>query len=126
MLWEPSPAWRISLKEDYHHIEDGGIPVSPVPITGGEYVSNVGLFNVSNNGRLLGIETTSRTVLNIAYTFADGIVLKSISGYQIGRGASNTDIDGTAIESAYFPVIGKEHIWSEEVNIISPDTGQFR
>src|SRR6202021_1708011 len=28
--------------------------------------------------------------------------------------------------SAYFAVIGKEHIWSEEVNIISPDTGRFR
>ncbi len=126
LLWEPSPAWRISLKEDYHHIEDGGIPVSPVPLTGGAYVSNVGLFNVSNNGRLLGIESTSRTVLNIAYTLPDGIVVKSISGYQIGRGASNTDIDGTATASAYFAVIGKEHIWSEEVNIISPDTGRFR
>ncbi len=126
LLWQPTASLRISLKSDYHHIEDGGIPVSPVPLTGGPYVSNAGLFQVQNNGRLLGIETTDRTVLNIAYTLPDGIVLKSISGYQIGRGASNTDIDGTSLETAYFAAIGKEHIWSEEVNIISPDTGRLR
>ncbi|HEV2364609.1 MAG TPA: TonB-dependent receptor [Caulobacteraceae bacterium] len=125
-LWQPTPALRILFKNDYHHLETGGIPVSPVPLTGGNYADNTGLFDAVNNGRLLGIETTDRSVLNISYTLPDGIVLRSISGYQIGRGASNTDIDGTPIESAYFAVIGKEHIWSEEVNIISPDTGRIR
>jgi iron complex outermembrane receptor protein len=129
LLWRPTPALTISLKDDYHHVETGGIPDSPVPLTGGNYASSAGLFNVANNGsdgRLLGIESTNRTVLNIAYTLPDGIILKSISGYQIGRGASITDIDGTDIEDAWFAVIGKEHIASEEVNIISPDTGRFR
>jgi iron complex outermembrane receptor protein len=126
LLWQPTPALRITLKDDYHHVETGGLPTSPLPLTGGQFADNTGLFNVMNNGRLLGIETFNRTVLNVAYTLPSGIVLKSISGYQIGRGASNGDIDGTAIESAYFAVIGKEHIWSEEVNIISPSTGPFR
>ncbi|HEY1447956.1 MAG TPA: TonB-dependent receptor, partial [Caulobacteraceae bacterium] len=126
LLWQPTPALRISLKDDYHHSETGGLPTSPLPLTGGAYADNSGLFNVKNDGRLLGIETFNRTVLNIAYTLPDGIVLKSITGYQIGRGASNGDIDGTDIESAYFAVIGKEHIWSEEVNIISPDTEPLR
>ncbi len=126
LLWQPNASLRVTLKDDYHHIEDGGIPASPIPLTGGQYASNVGLFQVQNNGRLLGDETSNRTVLSIAYTLPDGIVLKSISGYQIGRGASNSDIDGTAVESAFFAVIGKEHIASEEVNIISPDTGPLR
>lgn len=126
LLWQPTPALRISLKDDYHHVETGGLPTSPLPLTGGQYADNTGLFTVMNNGRLLGIETFNRTVLNVAYTLPSGIVLKSISGYQIGRGASNGDIDGTAIEDAYFAVIGKESIWSEEVNIISPNTGRLR
>jgi iron complex outermembrane receptor protein len=128
LLWQPTPQLRITLKDDYHHIETGGIPANPVPLTGGTYASNAGLFNVHNDGRLLGIESTNRAVLNVAYTLPGGIILKSISGYQIGRGASDSDIDGTAgIEApAFFAVIGKEHIWSEEVNIISPDTGRFR
>jgi len=127
LLWQPTPALRVMLKDDYHHAETGGLPVSALPLTGGAYADNTGLFTgVMNNGRLLGIETFNRTVLNIAYTLPSGIVLKSISGFQIGRGASSGDIDGTAIEDAYFPVIGKEHIWSEEVNIVSPDTGRLR
>jgi iron complex outermembrane receptor protein len=126
LLWEPTSAWRISLKDDFHYLETGGIPVSPVPLTGGNYASNANLFDVANNAPLKGFETTNRTVLNIAYTLPDGIVLKSISGYQIGRGDSVTDIDGTAIENAFFAVIGKEHIASEEVNVISPDAGRLR
>jgi iron complex outermembrane receptor protein len=63
--------------------------------------------------------------LNISGTFSNGIVLKSISGFQIGKGSANYSIDGSLLGNS-FAVIGKEHIFSQEINLLSPDTGRFK
>jgi iron complex outermembrane recepter protein len=62
----------------------------------------------------------------VAYTFPNGIVVRSITGFQIGRGGANQDIDGTALEPWNFTVIGQEQATSEEVNVISPNTGPLK
>jgi iron complex outermembrane receptor protein len=130
LLWQPTTSLRIEFKNDYTYVDTGGVPNSPVPIPAAApyptYASAANLFNLANNIHNLSVANWDRSVLNVGYTFADGIVLKSITGFQIGRAAANQDIDGTAIESDNFSVIGREQIWSEELNLISPNTGPLK
>jgi iron complex outermembrane receptor protein len=131
LLWQPTSALRVEFKNDFNYLDAGGIVGSPIPTpaTGPypTYASASGLFNVGNNVHNLASSWWDRSVLSIAYTFPDGIVLKSISGYQDGRGATDYSLDGTAtLPADYFTVIGEENIWSEEVNLISPDSGRIR
>ncbi len=129
-LWEPQSNLRVEFKNDYTYVDNGGVANSPVPIPAAPpyptYASAANLFNLTNNIHNLSVANWNRSVLNVSYTFADGIVLKSISGFQIGRAAANQDIDGTAIEADNFSVIGRERIWSEELNLISPNTGPLK
>jgi len=70
-------------------------------------------------------------VLNASYTLDNGIVLRSISGFQRGTTHVSYDGDGTAATgTAAAPAINfrdriTEEIWSQEFNIVSPDTGPF-
>ena len=94
LLWQPMPALRIEFKNDFNYLDAGGIVGSPIPIPAGPpfptYASASNLWKVGNNAHNLATSTWNRSVLNIAYTFPDGIVLKSISGYQIGYGGTRT------------------------------------
>jgi iron complex outermembrane recepter protein len=128
LLWQPSSNLRITYKNDYTYIDYGGELGSPIPTPAAPpyptYANTDGLFNVANNVHNLAIEMWDRNVLNIAYTFNDGIVLKSISGYQYGQSAALYSLDGLAtLPASYFSVQAKEQIWSEEVDLISPSKG---
>ncbi|WP_163333953.1 hypothetical protein, partial [Klebsiella aerogenes] len=59
------------------------------------------------------------------------VTLRSISGYQRGTTQIDYDSDGTANvpslaapQTAFHDKISEE-IWSQEFNIVSPDTGPF-
>jgi iron complex outermembrane receptor protein len=133
LLWEPSANFRVLLKGDYNNIEYGGIPASasnigtaaaPIPNTSDPLV-------VANNTFLNGRDEFGRIVLNMAYTTGGGVVFRSISGFQRGTTQVNFDGDGTAntgtaaAPANYFRDNISEEIWSQEFNIVSPDTGPF-
>ncbi|HLK23938.1 MAG TPA: TonB-dependent receptor [Caulobacteraceae bacterium] len=129
-LWTPTPAWRISFKNDFVYYDDGGLTASvlPIPPSGPPYPTyaiSSGLYNTVDDVHSLGISDWNRSVLNIAYTFSDGIVAKLISGYQTGYIASIASIDGT-LAGNLFAVKATENIWSEEFNLVSPDKGPLR
>jgi iron complex outermembrane receptor protein len=131
VLWEPNASWRFLLKNDFTYYNTGGLPSSPVLIPAGpafpRYAENANLFNVSENApRNIATFAFDRTVFNVAYTFGGGFVARSITGYQTGRGQYEYDIDGNAVTGNYFSVIAYERTFSEEVNIVSPDTGPLR
>ncbi len=124
-LWQPNQHFKAVLKFDYNYIDHGGSPAAPV--TG----STANIFNVSSDAHLSGLEQQYRGVLQLNYQFDDGITLKSISGYQVGRTAYALDADGTDLEfptpGAAGPLIFAAHATdttvSQEVDIVSPDTG---
>ncbi|MDF7776118.1 TonB-dependent receptor [Sphingomonas sp. AOB5] len=133
LLWEPSANFRVLLKGDYNNIEYGGLPASasnigtaaaPIPNTSDPLV-------VANNAYLNGRDEFGRVVLNMAYTTDSGIVFRSISGFQRGTTQINYDGDGTAatgtaaVPANEFRDNISEEIWSQEFNIVSPDTGRF-
>ena len=120
-LWEPTKAFKAVLKLDYMD-EDMSHP-------SGVFNGNTStLFNVTQAGHLLGIERQFRAVLQLSYEFDDGITIKSISGYQIGKVAATIDANGaasTASEITYHANSADQTV-SEEVDVISPSTGRFQ
>jgi iron complex outermembrane receptor protein len=131
LLWQPTSALRIEAKNDFNYVDLGGVLSSPIPTPAAPpyptYASAANLFTVGNNVHNLDSTFWNRSVLNIGYTFADGIQLKSISGYQFGRGGYQYSLDGTSqLPANFFSVIEEENIFSEELNLLSADTGRFR
>jgi iron complex outermembrane receptor protein len=118
VLWQPTDALRVLFKADYSRINLGGYPTTQLGATDG-------LFKIRWNGPSLSEDETFRSVLNVNYQFANGIVLRSITGYQDGTTFLNVDADGTASAPSVIRVTADERIWSQEFNLISPDTGRL-
>ncbi len=116
LLWTPTDSLTVNFSTDYANIDLGGYPTSPVASTNA-------LFDISTNGPFLAKDETVRSVLNVAYKFANGVTLKSITGYQWGNTAVQTDLDGTAALKYTFRDDVNQTLWSQEINLISPDTG---
>lgn len=120
IAWEPTPELRILLKGDYNNIEYGGLPASRATEAGDP-------LKVANDAHLSGRDEFGRIVLNAQYKLASGLTLRSISGFQRGTTQISYDADGTAtiVPALSFRDRISEEIWSQEFNIISPDTGPF-
>lgn len=124
IAWEPTPQLRVLLKGDYNNIEYGGLPAGRATETGDP-------LKVANNAELNGRDEFGRVVLNVSYKFDSGLTLRSISGFQRGTTQIDYDSDGTAaVGTVAAPAIQfrdniSEEIWSQEFNIVSPDTGPF-
>lgn len=123
-MWQPNQRLQVVFKTDYTYFETGGYPEDPVynPLTGG----SDSLFDVTSDAHLEGYDQFVRSVLDIRYTFEDGIQLRSVSGYQWGRASSKNDLDGTDFLPFSYNVNVTEKIYSQEFNLISPDSGPFK
>jgi iron complex outermembrane recepter protein len=122
LLYQPFDALRILVKTDYNNINNGGYPGKPYTIPGG-------LFNVSTDVNAYAFDEFTRSVIDVAYTFENGVLLHSISGYQHARAAQNIDLDGTFRDfssSATFSDYGRFETYSEELDVVSPNSGFFR
>jgi iron complex outermembrane recepter protein len=124
-LWQPSDSFTALLKLDYNYINHGGSPAAP--FTG--LTKNV--FDVASDSYLAGFEKQYRIVLQLSQEFADGITLKSISGYQDGRLSYALDADGTAtpppagLSPEVFVAKASDRTVSQEFDLVSPNTGPF-
>jgi iron complex outermembrane receptor protein len=118
MLWEPTSNFSLNFKADYSYLDLSGYPADPVNATNG-------LFDLTANGDNHGLDRFGRAILKLDYEFANGVTLRSVSGYQQGRTEYRTDLDGTSVGTLQFEDKVNETIFSQEVNLISPDTGRF-
>jgi iron complex outermembrane receptor protein len=122
LLWQPTDALKILVKTDYSDIDNGGYQAIPYTIGGN-------LYNNYSDADAAARDEFTRSVIDISYTFANGDVLRSVSGYQHGRAYQNIDLDGTTrafSTSNTFQDYGRFQAYSEELNLLSPDTGFFR
>jgi len=113
LLWTPTPKLTVLLKEDLNDINLGGYPDSPATAT-------TDPRRISSNMHNYSEDLFSRTVLDAAYTFDNGMKLRSVSGYQLGRTAANYDLDGGSALSWAINDHVTERVYSEEVNLLSP------
>ena len=114
VLWAPTPALRVLLKGDYNNQDFGGYPADPALATNDP-------FKITANGPHSGKDETVRLSLNVSYVFDNGITLRSITGYQDGISEFSTDLDGTsAVNNTFYDRV-EETVWSQEINLVSPD-----
>jgi iron complex outermembrane recepter protein len=116
LLWQPIDALKVLFKTDYNYIDQGGFPADPFNATNNP-------FKITSNAEWLAVDQFVRSVLDVNYKLADGITLRSVTGYQRGRSAMKTDLDGTSALPFTLTDGDNEELWSEEVNVISPDVG---
>jgi len=119
LLWKPVEPLSVLFKLDVNHIDQGGYPADPASSTGDP-------FKITSNVANRAVDNFVRSVLNVNYVLPDGITLRSASGYQQGRSAAHVDSDGTDLANFTLYNGVDESIFSQELNVISPNTGFFR
>lgn len=119
LLWKPTDNFSAVLKLDADNIDQGGYPADPANATND-------IFHITNNGPNAAKDRFTRAILNMTYTFQDGIALHSISGYQHGHTSEAVDLDGTNLAHLSFTDFATEEIYSQEVNLVSPEQGPLR
>ncbi|KQS03826.1 hypothetical protein ASG11_05855 [Sphingomonas sp. Leaf357] len=127
LLWQPDTHLRVLIKGDYNKINYGGFPNTPAYFgTAAAPILNTSdPFFVTSNAPLSGQDEFGRISANVSYTFDSGLTLRSITGYQKGTTQEELDADGTSTASNTFQDFANEKIFSQELNIVSPDTGRF-
>ena len=116
LLWKPTDALTVLWKTDVNYLDLGAYPADP-------FNAPEDMFHIGANSPQVAMDRFARTVLKIDYVLPDGITLRSISGYQRARGRYAADLDGTNLVNFYFQDEVSENLWSEELNIISPEKG---
>jgi len=117
-LWEPTDSLSLNFKADYNYLDLSGYPADPVLATND-------IFDITANGDMHALDRFGRAVLKIDYTFGNGTTLRSVSGFQDGRTEYRADLDGTSVGNSLFGDKVDETIYSQEINLISPDMGRF-
>lgn len=119
LLWQPTSALSVLFKTDYSRLDFGAYPGDPVNATND-------LFHITANAELQALDELVRSVLSVDYTFANGMKLRSVSGYQDGNTSYKADLDGSSAINWAFKDSVDNTIYSQELNLISPNTGRTR
>ena len=122
-LWKPTEALTVLLKVDADYLDNGAYPSDLYldGFRGSPTYSDI--FHITANAPQGGMDRFVRTSLKVDYVLPDGITLRSISGYQEASTDYTADLDGVDFGGSTFFDKVHEAIYSQEINIISPDTG---
>jgi len=145
-LWKPTDDLTVSFKFDEDYLDNGAYPADSYvdgfrnyPGTNNPNPHYTDIYHATANAPQVGLDRFTRGVLKVDYVLPDGITVRSISGYQNGNTNYSADLDGTsfadptaipvppyfvytASNSTFFDRVD-ETIYSQEINVISPDTG---
>ena len=87
LLWQPSDSFSATFKVDYHDLDFGG---NPTTVFGEEPLGVVEQY-----ANFAYTDESTRAVLDLKYTFANGITLSSLTGYQDIESVNNLDLNAT-------------------------------
>jgi iron complex outermembrane receptor protein len=121
VLWQPTDVLKVVFKAEGDYLDHGGFIGSPVLTPSGKQLNPTDLFHVSSFIDDYATNKGYRLTLNAAYTLPDGIILRSITGWQSGLGNGNIDLSELQPPGDSFEDYGREQIASEEFNVVSPD-----
>lgn len=116
-LWQPTGELNVQLRVDASDLDFGG-----------NITSSYGypLYHPVNNADFQYRDRSIRTVANVRYTFANDMVLSSVTGYQRVHTNNNFDRNGSQPDYNRFDSQGIFKLYSQELNLISPeDVGPF-
>ncbi|MBB3357406.1 MULTISPECIES: TonB-dependent receptor [unclassified Novosphingobium] len=146
-LWKLG-GFQANLKVEAVQRRTGGFALQPINTTLANNPYVVGRTNtpwtVSYDSPVANFERAFTTMLEAKYQFDGGLTLRSVTAYQNKRLAAVSETDATSINPtnwASYPalaalgkvqnqVVGannvRERVYSQEINIISPDSGAFK
>jgi iron complex outermembrane receptor protein len=116
-FWQPSESFDVVWKTDIARLDYGGNPVS---VPGGS------LFTITLNDPMEYVDKSVRSIVDMKYHFADGITLRSLTGFQNVSTVNNLDANGGIPDQASFKSQGNFFFYSEEVNLLSSENESFR
>jgi iron complex outermembrane receptor protein len=114
--WQPTEQLTLLAKVDYHDLDFGG-----------NVTSSFGdpLFDVEQNANFAYKDESVRGVLNIKYQ-AGGYTFSSLSAVQDLDTVNNLDLNATQDPFYVFNSKANVKIYSQELNIVSPDDRRVR
>lgn len=127
LLWKPNDTLQILFKSDFTDISTDGLPMKPIPGTASAPFAPVAPWTINFDQTTRSDIYASRNSLEIKWQPSpDGITFRSLTGYQYLNLNEIYDLDASRSPagSAQFGAI-IERPMTEEINIISPDTGRL-
>jgi iron complex outermembrane receptor protein len=132
--WRPTSALDVLFKTEIHYIDRGGPITSDASNPLREDQANpANPFDDYSDAHNMAIDRLLRSSLNVSYKFSSGITLRSITGFEYGRSQENYDasagnegIPNSPYPAEYFHGDGTDQLFSEELNLVSPDTGPLK
>jgi iron complex outermembrane receptor protein len=136
LLWRPVDQFTAKVKLDlndlnYHGYAFGIVPGYPLASSlppGSPIPTNISddPFTVGNNSTdNYAVDRMARLAVDLRYTFQSGLQLRSISGVQYVNSYIRNDDDGSATIDRRQHIRAIFRIYTQEFNLISPDTGRF-
>jgi iron complex outermembrane receptor protein len=123
LRWKPNESFDAILKADYDYLDFGcHCTTGLVPTTGVEE----DLDNPIVNGKHHYIDKGVRASLNLNYTFANGFLLKSLTGFSMVKTDADWDSNGSNPAPSGFESAGKFANYSQEFDILSPEDKRLR
>lgn len=137
VLWKPANALTVQFKADLDYLDNGAYPADSILVPGSDVfhpvLSTNDPFHISANAPQGGMDREMRYSMKADYAFDDGITFRSITAYQDSNSNYRSDLDGTdslplpppfvASDETFFDSVDTS-LWSQEFNLISPDTGR--
>jgi iron complex outermembrane receptor protein len=129
LLWKPADAFQALLKVSVDRSDTGGFPAKAnpnVPADSPYYqYSSPQPFNLNFNTPEYDNETLDRVSLELKYTWANGLTLRSQSGVQRLNGDYTQDYDASSYNGVQkYLIIGPDDdSYTQEFDLLSPTTG---
>lgn len=132
-----SGGFQANVKVEATQRKTGGLALQPINTTAANNPYVAGRtntpFTVNYDTPTSNFERAFATVLEMKYEFDGGLTLRSVSAYQNKRVYLVNDTDATSLNrgnSTFNSTAGannvRERVYSQEINIISPDNGAFK
>ena len=127
-LWQPTDSFNAVLKVEGEHIDTGGQPLRAIRTTPFSAATPSDLDQVATDrANLAYTQQSARVLLDAKWHLTpDGLTLRSLSSYQTGNLFTRSDIDGSAADGVYQTLNEADPSTSEEITLISPDSGNFK
>jgi iron complex outermembrane receptor protein len=127
LFWKPTDALSVLFKTEYDQYSNDSYAFQPIPGTTfynsapkTPYVIDYDQQGLRND------EDYILSSLQINYEFANGVTLKSNSGYQYNKTKAFYDPDASPVPFETETQNAIERIWTQDLSLVSPDTGPLR
>ncbi len=114
-LWEPNSNLKMEMRLDLSDLDFGGNLTSSYQAPLYDYVQDANFKYRDRSARFVG---------DIEYSFDNGLQLTSVTGYQYTHTVNNFDRNGANPRHDRFDSEGVFELYSEEINLISPDDSE--